>query len=268
MTSNPPPERPQEVFLEGVRLNTLDEDECVRFVMHSLSLGRGGWIVTPNLDHLRRLSRDESLRARYGRANLALADGMPLVWACRLQGTPLPGRVAGSDLIWSLSRAAADRELALFLVGGDPGTAEDTARELLSRFEGLRVVGTLCPKPGFEQGERGVAEIRERLSSTRPDLIFVALGSPKQEILIDNLRSTLPSAWWLGVGISFSFVAGRVKRAPSWLRSLGFEWLHRMGQDPSRLAGRYLVDDLPFGMGLIARSAFRGLCSASTRNGA
>ena len=252
---------PHAVDLEGVRLHALDERECVALVMEASSAGRGGWIVTPNLDHLRRLRGDESFRACYGRADVAVADGMPLVWACRLQNTPLPGRVAGSDLIWSLSRAAAERGRSVYFLGGDPGTAEEAARGLRARFQGLRVAGVACPAPGFEQRPGEIEEIAAQLAAARPDVVFVALGSPKQEALIERLRPGLPSAWWMGVGISFSFVAGRVKRAPGWVRGMGLEWVHRMAQEPRRLARRYLFDGLPFGAALIARSAVRGLRS-------
>jgi N-acetylglucosaminyldiphosphoundecaprenol N-acetyl-beta-D-mannosaminyltransferase len=252
---------PPAIELEGVRLHALDEAQCVQHVVEASSAGRGGWVVTPNLDHLRRVSRDESLRVRYGQADLAVADGMPVVWACRLQGTPLPGRVAGSDLIWSLSGAAAERGLSLFLLGGDPGTAEQAARKLKERFPNLRVAGTCCPAPGFETRPGEFEALCAQLAEARPDIVFVALGSPKQEKLIERLGPLLPSAWWLGVGISFSFVAGHVQRAPVWLRSLGLEWVHRMAQEPRRLIGRYLVDGLPFGAALITRSALRGLRS-------
>ena len=246
-------------MLEGVRLNALSEDQCVDHVMEAIAAGRGGWIVTPNLDHLRRLQRDEAFREHYRHADLAVADGMPLVWACRLQNTPLPGRVAGSDLIWSLSRAAAEQGPSVFLLGGDPGTANEAAQKLSARFDGLRVVGTHCPEQGFESRPGGIDEIAARLIAARPDIVFVALGSPKQEALIERLRSILPKAWWMGVGISFSFVAGRVQRAPVWVRKLGLEWVHRTAQEPRRLARRYLVDGLPFAAGLMTRSAVRGL---------
>jgi N-acetylglucosaminyldiphosphoundecaprenol N-acetyl-beta-D-mannosaminyltransferase len=255
------PAIPPAVELEGVRLHALDEQQCVSLVLEASLAGCGGWIVTPNLDHLRRLRGNAALRASYGRADLAVADGMPLVWACRLQNTPIPGRVAGSDLIWSLSRAAAERGLSVFFLGGDPGTAEEAARGLRARFKNLHVAGVACPAPGFEDRPGEVEALAERLAALRPDVIFVALGSPKQEALIERLRPRLDSAWWLGVGISFSFVAGRVQRAPVWLRRIGCEWLHRLLQEPRRLARRYLLDGLPFGAGLSARSALRGLRS-------
>jgi N-acetylglucosaminyldiphosphoundecaprenol N-acetyl-beta-D-mannosaminyltransferase len=251
------------IELEGVRLHALREDQCVDHIMESLSFGRGGWVVTPNLDQLRRLVRDEALRESYARADLSVADGMPLVWASRLQRTPLPERVAGSDLIWSLSAAAAERGRSVYFLGGDPGTAEECASRLAARFPTLKVAGTSCPEVGFEQRPECIAELVAALGAQRPDIVFVALGSPKQEALIQRLRQTLPHAWWLGVGISFSFVAGRVNRAPEWLRGLGLEWAHRLVQEPRRLARRYLVDGLPFGAMLTFRAMLRGLRARS-----
>ncbi|TAJ23395.1 MAG: glycosyltransferase [Planctomycetota bacterium] len=252
----------QTIELEGVRLHALDEGRCVAAVVAALARGRGGWIVTANLDHLRRLARDAALRASYARADLVVADGMPLVWAARLQRTPLPARVAGSDLIWSLSRAAADSGRSVYLLGGDPGTADAAAAELRVRFPGLRVAGTCCPEPGFERRAGEIEALAARIGAARPDIVFVALGSPKQEALIERLRGRVPNAWWMGVGISFSFVAGAVPRAPAWARSAGLEWLHRLAQEPRRLARRYLVDGLPFAALLLTRSAWRGLRSS------
>ncbi len=252
---------PLVVDLEGVRLHAIDEEQCVALVLEASCAGRGGWIITPNLDHLRRLLGDASLRERYARADLVVADGMPLVWACKLQNTPLRGRVAGSDLIWGLSRAAAKQGLSVFLLGGDPGTAVAAAQVLCARFENLRVVGSCCPAPGFEGRAGEIDELAAQLAAAQPDVVFVALGSPKQEALIEKLRAGLPAAWWMGVGISFSFVAGRVDRAPVWLRKIGCEWLHRLVQEPRRLARRYLLEGVPFALPLIARSALRGMRS-------
>jgi N-acetylglucosaminyldiphosphoundecaprenol N-acetyl-beta-D-mannosaminyltransferase len=95
-----------------------------------------------------------------------------------------------------------------------------------------------------------LAPIREELARLRPDILLVGLGSPKQESLIQALRPALPAAWMIGVGISFSFIAGDVRRAPSWMQKTGLEWVHRMAQEPRRLAHRYLVDDIPFAFSL------------------
>ena len=247
------------VDLMGVRVHAIREDECVRMVCSDLDAGRGGWIVTPNLDHLRRLVGEKSYRDLCASADLCVADGMPLVWAARLQGTPLPERVAGSNLIWSLSRAAAQRGFSIYLLGGEPGTAESAADVLCTHFPRLRVAGIHCPEFGFERKRAEVSDIAWRLIQARPDIVFVALGSPKQEKLIRDMRALLPSSWWLGIGISFSFVAGEVKRAPRWMQRAGLEWTHRLAQEPRRLARRYLVDDAPFAVVLLANSVRRRL---------
>lgn len=246
LASDPLSERLPEVVLAGVRLHAITEERCVAHVVAAIRRGHGGWIATANLDHLRRLQRPGEFQRAYAGASIVVADGMPLVWASRVQGTPLPQRVAGSDLIHSLNAGAAVVGARVFLLGGNPGTADAAADALRSRNPGLSVVGTACPPIGFERDEALTARLRETLRAARPDLVFVALGSPKQELLIEQLRADLPRAWWIGVGISFSFVAGQVRRAPRWLQRIGMEWLHRLLQEPRRLARRYLLDGPPF----------------------
>lgn len=257
-TLPPPPAEPPAIDFFGIPIHALCEEECVAHVLAALEAECGGWIVTPNLDHLRRLVREADFRALCAQANLSVADGAPLVWASHLQRTPLPERVAGSNLIWSLSRALASSGRSAYFMGGDPGTAEAAAQILRQRFAGLVVAGTSCPAPGFERDEGQMAALIEELESSAPDVVFVALGSPKQERLISELRSVLPGSWWLGIGISFSFVCGEVRRAPRWVQRLGLEWVHRMLQEPRRLARRYLIDGLPFALWLFAACILRG----------
>lgn len=250
---------PRTIELMGVAIHALAEPECVEHVVHCATHGRGGWVVTPNVDHLRRVVKDEVFRRLYARATLRVADGMPLVWASRLQGTPLPGRVAGSNLITSLCGGAARAGVSVYLLGGDPGTAAGAATVLTGRFPELEVAGTDCPAPGFDADSEQMRGVRDRLLAARPGIVFVALGSPKQELLIDRLRPDLPEAWWLGVGISFSFLTGDVRRAPRWMQAIGLEWLHRLLQERSRLTRRYLYHGIPFAARLLATSAARRL---------
>ena len=234
------------VRLHGLDLHAVTEPQAVDHVMEHVCAGRGGWVITPNLDHLRRFTLNPEFAGFFKEAELVVCDGMPLVWACGVQGTPLPERVAGADLIWSLSEAAAERDVPIYLLGGDPGAAEGAGRVLRGHYPALRIVGVECPPRGFDKDEAAVAAIAERLQASQPGIVFVALGSPKQEQIIARIRHVLPKAWFIGVGISFSFVSGRVKRAPKWMRRHGLEWLHRLMQEPRRLAKRYLIDDLPF----------------------
>ncbi len=223
-------------------------------VLGRLDAGIGGHIVTVNLDILRRLALDRSFGRLVAGADLSVADGMPLVWASRIAGTPLPERVAGSSLILTLSKGAASAGRGIFLLGGAPGTAGRAAEVLRARFPGLRVAGIFCPAPGFESRPAEMREIRDRLAAAAPDIVYVALGCPKQERLIVRLRDLLPRAWWLGVGISFSYLCGHVHRGPVLMQRLGLEWLHRLLQEPGRLARRYLLEDLPFGIRLLVSS--------------
>ena len=253
------PALPPEIRLRGVPVHVLTLEQAADLIISRLQAGLGGWVVTPNLDILRRATRDAEFRRLYDATTLRLADGMPLVWASRLQGTPLPGRAAGSDLIFTLAGRAARAGASLFLLGGNPGTAERAAGELVERYPGLRIAGMECPPMGFERDERNLHALAQRLQAARPDIVMVALGSPKQERLIEFLRVSLPGAWFLGLGISFSFVAGEVRRAPRWMRGIGLEWVHRLSQEPRRLARRYLIDGLPFALRLLASSAMIGL---------
>lgn len=235
-----------EVQLAGVGFDAVTEEQAVAAVVERLGEGRGGWIMPVNLDVLRHAGRSQEVRELLRQGDLIVADGQPVVWASRLQGTPLPERVSGSNLIWSLSRAAARAGRSIFLLGGDPGAAEAAAAALRGRSPELRVAGLYCPPFGFEHDAAERARIAERVRAAGPDIVFVGLGFPKQERLTRTLRPQFPKTWFVSVGISISFAAGTVARAPEWMHGLGIEWVHRLAQEPRRLASRYLVHGLPF----------------------
>jgi N-acetylglucosaminyldiphosphoundecaprenol N-acetyl-beta-D-mannosaminyltransferase len=241
----------ERIELAGVAFDGLTERETCGRILSGLRRGRGGFVVTVNLDHLLRCHRHADYLQIVQQADLVVADGMPLVWASRLQGTPLPERVAGSTLTWHLAGQLAEQGHSLFLLGGDPGVAERASKSLVDRFPRLRVAGVYSPPMGFEGDAAGINEIHQRLVVAAPDVVYVALGSPKQERLIMQLRSSLPTAWWMGVGISLSFITGDVHRAPLWIQRLGLEWVHRLVQEPRRLSRRYIVDGIPFAVRLM-----------------
>lgn len=274
MSVAPPLERsgrnapPGVVALRGVALSTRTERQCIDHVLDELDAGRGGWLVTVNLDVLRLLATQEPLRELTLDATMFVADGMPLIWASRLRGTPLPERIAGSTLMVTLSEAAAKRGRSVYLLGGNEGAAEGAASALRERFPSIRIAGFHCPPFGFEKDEARMRAMREALGAAKPDIVYVALGCPKQERLIQALRPVLPGAWFTGVGISFSFLSGEVRRAPVWMQRIGFEWLHRMAQEPRRLVKRYLIDDLPFAASLFAGALAERLGGRSNESSA
>jgi N-acetylglucosaminyldiphosphoundecaprenol N-acetyl-beta-D-mannosaminyltransferase len=250
------------VELLEMRLDAVSPQQAVGRIIESSD---GGCVLTPNLQHLRAHRHSAAVRGAFQRCELVVPDGMPLIWASRIQGTPLPDRVAGSDLVWSLSQAAARRERTLFLLGGAPGTADDAAAELRRRFPGLGIAGTHCPPLGFERSADAIDEIQARIAAARPDLIYIGLPLAKQLLVMDSLRDTVPRAWQIGLGISFSFVTGDVRRAPAWAQRTGLEWLFRLAQEPRRLGRRYLVEGLPFFAELMASAAGRRLFAARSR---
>jgi N-acetylglucosaminyldiphosphoundecaprenol N-acetyl-beta-D-mannosaminyltransferase len=241
----------------AVCVDAVTRSECVAHVLSELAAGRGGWLLSSNLDHLRRCERDPSYRNLCRNASLVLADGMPLVWASRLAGTPLPERVAGSDLIGSLCAAASAAGRTVHLIGAAPGAADAAAQTLRVRHPGLHISGVTPAPPGFEHDAPARAGIRAALAAARPDLVFLGLPQPKADHLIAELRPALPAAWFMGVGIALSFLSGGVRRAPEWMRAGGLEWLHRLAQEPARLARRYLLEGIPFGLRLLGGAALR-----------
>jgi N-acetylglucosaminyldiphosphoundecaprenol N-acetyl-beta-D-mannosaminyltransferase len=241
------PGQPHEIAsIMDLPFDAIDEETLVRLVVERASAGEGGWVVTPNLDIVRMFRSSRENRDLILAATHRVADGQPIVWASRLAGTPLPERVTGSDLARSLPRAAAGAGLSLFLLGGNPGVAAAAARRLRSQFPGLLRIQSHCPPFGFGDDSGELERIKTMLLRTRPALVLVGLGFPKQEKLISMLRAELPGTWFVGVGIALSFLAGEQTRAPVALQRLGLEWLHRLVSEPRRLFTRYILRDLPF----------------------
>lgn len=217
--------------------------------------GPAAMVVTPNADHIVNLERDGELRAAYARADLVVPDGMPVVWASRLLGTPVKERVAGSDLMPRLCEIAAQRQLKVFLLGGAEGVAARAADRLVQAYPGLFVAGTSCPPRGFENDADQNARLAEAVRQSDADLVFVCLGSPKQEVWISRHLAGFHKGVFLGVGGAIDFCAGTLRRPPLWMQRAGLEWLYRVAQEPRRLAGRY-AKDLYFFV-VLAREAWR-----------
>ncbi|MCA8960422.1 MAG: WecB/TagA/CpsF family glycosyltransferase [Planctomycetes bacterium] len=243
-----------DITIDGLAVANVYRDQLVTHVLECLSHGVGGWIVTANTDFLARIAKSPALGALYRQADVIVADGVPLVWASKLAGTPLVDRVAGSDLVWLLAERGSVVGRSIYLLGGDDGVAERACRVLGESFPELEVSGFSSPWVANPPTDAEIDGIRRELRRAPADIVYVALSSPKQEHVIQRLRDDFPRTWFIGVGISFSFIVGEVKRAPGWMQKLGIEWIHRLIQEPRKLAKRYLIDDLPFGIGLMWRS--------------
>jgi N-acetylglucosaminyldiphosphoundecaprenol N-acetyl-beta-D-mannosaminyltransferase len=213
--------------------------------------GRGGAVFTPNVDHVVTAEDDVAFRQTYSRASLSLADGMPVVWAARLLGRPVPEKISGSDFIEPLLARAAASGFRVYLLGSTAEVAGKAAGVLRAR--GVEVCGTDSPIVGDPHSAADRQPIVARLRSARPDLVLVAFGAPKQEFFIDGARADVPGAVFVGIGASLDFLAGAVRRAPRWMSRSGLEWLYRLAQEPRRLWRRYLVRDPRFAR-IVARN--------------
>ncbi len=186
--------------------------------------------MTLNPEMVMAARRDPAFREILHAADLNTADGVGIMLAARLQGIRLPGRVTGVELLEALAAQAATSGARLFLLGAQPGVAEAAATALLERYPGLRLAGAYAGSPAPADD----AEVLARVRAAQADLVFVAYGSPAQERWIARNRARLGAGVAIGVGGAFDFVAGRVPRAPRWMRRLGLEWLFRLVRQPWR----------------------------------
>ncbi|WP_347555769.1 WecB/TagA/CpsF family glycosyltransferase [Robbsia sp. KACC 23696] len=207
--------------------------------------GRAHIAVTPNVDHLVRLDSQPSFKRLYGTADYIFADGMPVVWASRAFGTPLPERVTGADLAPALCERARETGLRVIVIGGLPGQEASLIEGIAAHYPGLDfevITPSMSFDPTGAEGEAAANRVRE----VAPDIVFVCLGMPKQERWAFHYAETFPGGLVLCAGAAMEFAAGLKKRAPRWMQRSGLEWSWRLMQDPGRLWRRYLLEDTRF----------------------
>lgn len=248
---------PARSRVAGLEFDRLTEAQVVGHIIAGATSGRGGWVATPNIDFCRSARVMPQYRELIAGASLVVPDGMPLLWAARLLGEPLPERVAGASLIFSLSEAAARVGCPLYFLGGAPGVPERAAEELSRRYPGLKVAGADSPPLGFDTSPDGLERVRSEIARAvpAPGIVFVGLGFPRQERVISSLAPHFPGAWFIGCGAAIPYAAGALPRAPRWMQRGGLEWLFRLISEPRRLFRRYVVNDMPFAIRLLAGCA-------------
>ena len=268
------------VRLFGMDLDPLTMPQAVERLLAWTALddGRCRYVVTPNADHAVRFQENELLRRAYADAGLVLVNGIPLLWAARLLGRPIPERVPGSDLAPALFAAAARRfqagpaadgtlpqPLRIYLLGAAPGVAERAAALVEARWPGVCVVGCHSPPLGFEHSAAENGSILQKVAVAGADVLIVGLGAPKQELWVHAHRERIAAPVALCVGATIDFLAGEKRRAPAWMRRVGLEWLHRLACEPRRLAKRYLRDAIRL-PGLLIRELLQGASRCDVGN--
>ena len=232
------------VIILGIPIDNLDMaetlDQIEGFVIAGRANEKGHQVVTVNADFVVNAMDDPELRTILQEAHLATADGMPLVWGSRLLGSPLKGRVAGSDFVPALIERAANKGFSIFLLGATPQVASRAAQILTEQYPGLKIAGVISPPFSsiFEMNSSIIDEIK----AAKPDVLLVAFGNPKQEKWISMYARQLQVPVMIGVGGTLDFIAGNIRRAPEWMQRSGFEWLFRLFQEPRRLWRRYVID--------------------------
>jgi N-acetylglucosaminyldiphosphoundecaprenol N-acetyl-beta-D-mannosaminyltransferase len=230
------------VRILGIELSNVTMEEAIESIRTLIYAKKRDFIVTPNVDHIVRLQHDNVSKEIYSHAHLVLADGMPLIWASKFLGTPLKEKVSGSDLFLKLCEVAAKDNFKVFLLGGRGNAAKIASENLSKQFKGLNIVGHYGPPFGFEDDNKENERVISEINSAKPNILFVGLGSPKQEKWIWHNLHKLEISVAIGVGVSIEFASGMIKRAPLWMQKTGLEWFWRLMMEPKRLGFRYLRD--------------------------
>ena len=229
----------------NAQVDDVDQNSAIRIIMGWCKLRQTNIVVNPNLDCLVKLHEIPRLREIYKGAGLVLADGWPLVLWSQLSGRPVP-RVVGSDLIIPLCRAAANKGYSIFLFGTTFDSLTGAARHLTRLIPNLTIAGVYSPPLGFGSSTADYELALSAINSAEPDILFIALGVPKQEFFADEIRNKVKSSAIICVGASLDFLSGKQKRAPKIVRKLRLEWFWRIIVEPRRVGPRYLRQFIKF----------------------
>jgi N-acetylglucosaminyldiphosphoundecaprenol N-acetyl-beta-D-mannosaminyltransferase len=238
----------RRIDLGPIGLDPLAIDDVMervkRSVIHRVPLH----IVTANMQFFGTAARDAAFASLVRGAGLVVGDGVPLIWLSRLRGNPIPHRITGHDVVDACASVAAANGFSIGLLGGSPRAASIAADILRTRHPGLRIAGIFDGRftpEGLAEPDGEEERLRAEMEQMRPDILFVALGCPKQEQWIARHLTTAGVPVCVGVGSVLDVLAGQRKRAPGWMQRLGLEWSFRFAQEPSRLWRRYFAQDLP-----------------------
>lgn len=242
----------RRVNILGCEVDNLDMEETLQRIEEFIHDGSPHQHVVINADKVVKAHRDPELRRIINECALINADGMPVVWASRLLGKPLKERVAGVDLFDALMRRAAEKGWRVFLLGAREEVVSGVKNLYAERYPGLVFAGY---RNGYwtPEEEPGIAAA---IGESRPDLLFVAISSPKKEQFLSRYQAEMKVPFAMGVGGTFDVAVGKVKRAPVWMQKSGFEWFYRFLQEPRRMFRRYFIEDMYFFWMLAKELAF------------
>jgi N-acetylglucosaminyldiphosphoundecaprenol N-acetyl-beta-D-mannosaminyltransferase len=229
------------VAVLGTNALAINLPDAVRLMESWISSsGFGRYVCVTGVHGVMEGMRNPTIQKIHNEADAVVPDGMPLVWLGRKQGHHSMGRVYGPDLMFATLKRAADAGWTNYFYGGAPEVANELKKRMEIKFPGLKVIGTFCPpfRPLNESEESSILSEIERL---QPDILWVGLSTPKQELLMARWKAMgIRAKVMVGVGAAFDFHTGRVCQAPRWMQRCGLEWFFRLCMEPRRLAPRYL----------------------------
>jgi N-acetylglucosaminyldiphosphoundecaprenol N-acetyl-beta-D-mannosaminyltransferase len=239
--STPTSASPPRVEILGVRVSATTLEETLGVIKGWISRREPRYVCVSGMHGVMESQRDERLRGIHNSAGLVTPDGMPLVWLCRLKGQRSVERVYGPDLMLALCRQSAGRGYRHFFYGASPKVLDTLSARLCARYPGLQVVGAYSP-PFRPLTPDEDAQVVQRITQARPDIVWVGLSTPKQERWMADHIDRLGGPVLIGVGAAFDFHAGMKRQAPRWMQRNGLEWLFRLLNEPRRLYRRYLLN--------------------------
>ena len=224
----------------GVCISAINMDVALGKIMEWLEHTDRQYVSVCTVHTVMECQQDVMMRRAINGAGMATPDGMPLVWLGNLLAREKVSRVYGPDLLLALCELSAERGYSQYFYGGAPGVPEALARNLQDRYPDLQVAGAFSP-PFRPLTDTEDAEIVDRINQAAPDIIWVGLGTPKQDLWMASHRERLFAPVMIAVGAAFDFHTGRIPQAPKWMQKSGLEWFFRLTKEPKRLWRRYLI---------------------------
>lgn len=235
-----------KIKIGKIYIDNVTSQECLNRISETIVKNEKMFIVTSNVDHIVSVENDYEFEKVYDFADLVVADGMPLIWLSKILKTPLKERITGSDLFPAICDLANEKSFKVFFMGGKEGIAERAATNLKKAYPNLQLTGIYSPPMNFEQDAQENLRIIDMINKSRPNILFVSVGSPKQEKWFYKNIDTLNINIAIGIGAALDFIAGSLKRAPLIFQKNGMEWFWRFLQEPKRLFNRYFIRDSKF----------------------
>lgn len=230
------------IDIMGCRIDNLSMEQTLQKIEGFVRSGSPHQHVVVNADKVVKANKDPVLRTIINDCALINADGMPVVWASHLLGRPLKERVTGVDLFEALIERSAQKKWRVYFLGAKEQVVLNVKRLYEEKYPGLLVAG--C-RNGYWNSEDEHSVV-QHIKQAQPDLLFVAISSPKKEEFLGKYQAQMKIPFAMGVGGTFDVVVGKVKRAPLWMQKSGFEWFYRFLQEPRRMFKRYFIHDMYF----------------------